>query len=285
MRYCFYCGEGMPDNAIFCGKCGKEQMRELYNTNHVTQKSLSLSEPQPKNEIASEKSNHKTLTTVNEKPLELSLKKLEYIKLAIMVFTILSCISAMSTLIELINIKSWIIEYFPTLSDVAEGYSEYILPLLKFRLTINICLTISFLFWVYQIYKYSSVISQNDMRYSNWWAFGGFLIPFINFFRPYQVVMDIWKANVSQSDTSRVLVWWITYLLSIIATVVFSGISKKYIDVAHSGYGLIPSIDYLSYALIANLFTILANMVLVIVISPNVDSRINKFIETRQIST
>lgn len=44
MKYCFYCGEEMPDSANFCGKCGKSQERKIteieVTQNHVINQEL-----------------------------------------------------------------------------------------------------------------------------------------------------------------------------------------------------------------------------------------------------
>ena len=41
MKYCFYCGKNLPDDAVFCRECGKEQI-----TNELKTAQLDSNHPQ-----------------------------------------------------------------------------------------------------------------------------------------------------------------------------------------------------------------------------------------------
>lgn len=58
---------------------------------------------------------------------------------------------------------------------------------------------------------------DDDTEYSPGWAVGSFLVPILNFFRPYQVAREIWKASDPSVaadagwrslDTPALLKWW-----------------------------------------------------------------------------
>jgi hypothetical protein len=69
-----------------------------------------------------------------------------------------------------------------------------------------------FIMWLYL--EYRRVQRANEpTRFEAGWAIGAWFVPFLNWFRPYQVMEDVWKATAGR-ERSRVLVgaWWACYL-------------------------------------------------------------------------
>lgn len=79
-------------------------------------------------------------------------------------------------------------------------------------------LFITWLSWL----RRSDRVAAEAMRYGPGWAIGGWLIPIVNFFRPYQVLTDLWRGLARpwvphqaphQPPTPTLLrVWWGAFL-------------------------------------------------------------------------
>jgi tetratricopeptide (TPR) repeat protein len=82
-----------------------------------------------------------------------------------------------------------------------------------------------FLAWLDRAWDNAAALGARDHKYRKAWGFFGFVVPIMNFFRPYQFVTEIWKASdpaVASStrsirdsaSTAPVLVmWWGSWLL------------------------------------------------------------------------
>jgi len=60
---------------------------------------------------------------------------------------------------------------------------------------IGLLTAVFFLIWIYRSHKNLRVLGANELKYSPGWAVGGFFVPLLNVFRPYQVIAEIWKAS------------------------------------------------------------------------------------------
>ena len=78
--------------------------------------------------------------------------------------------------------------------------------------------------WFYRANKNLHTAGLKSLEYTPGWAVGWFFIPFANFYYPYAVMREIVKGTKhiserntddfkSEKDDSRVLLWWISYLL------------------------------------------------------------------------
>lgn len=86
--------------------------------------------------------------------------------------------------------------------------------------------SIAFLFWIYTASKNLASLNMLNQRFSPRWAIIWWFVPIMWFFRPYQVMKEIWNgsdpAHVSSSEptsrsTSYSLLkwWWTTWIVSI----------------------------------------------------------------------
>ena len=73
-----------------------------------------------------------------------------------------------------------------------------------------------FITWLSQLRR-SDRVAAEAMRYGPGWAIGGWLIPIVNFFRPYQVMTDVWRGMArppvahqasTQPPTPALVRWW-----------------------------------------------------------------------------
>lgn len=104
--------------------------------------------------------------------------------------------------------------------------------------------SISFLFWIYRVYKNLTFLGNDNLRHSPGWAVGWFFIPIFSLWKPYQVMQEIWKGSspniqIKNPESWRyskgsylIPIWWIFHLLSaIVGTGMFRlGYSNQFYD-------------------------------------------------------
>jgi hypothetical protein len=70
------------------------------------------------------------------------------------------------------------------------------LTLLSFLdLALRMTTAIPFWIWFYQAYRNLNLMRVSGLSYSPGWAVGGFIVPILQLFRPYQVAQETWKAS------------------------------------------------------------------------------------------
>jgi len=89
---------------------------------------------------------------------------------------------------------------------------------------------VAFCFWIYRSHRNLPALGARNLKYSPAWAVGGFFVPVLNLFRPYQVTKEIWKAsdpNIGpgsgldwQDAPTSPLVgwWWVIFIVSSFAS-------------------------------------------------------------------
>lgn len=95
-----------------------------------------------------------------------------------------------------------------------------------FQLPLRIATVVVFLMWVYRVYKNLTPLKASYTEYSAGWAVGYWFIPFVNLFRPYQVMQETWRESepdfnadlpylsASAGSSSLIIFWWIAFLVS-----------------------------------------------------------------------
>lgn len=83
-----------------------------------------------------------------------------------------------------------------------------------------------FCVWIHRAHKNLPSLGAEGLKYSPGWAVGGFFVPILNLFRPYQVTREIWKASDPSVDVNDglawqntdaspiIILWWIMFLVS-----------------------------------------------------------------------
>jgi hypothetical protein len=72
---------------------------------------------------------------------------------------------------------------------------------------------IGFLKWIYRANTNSRGFGARNMQYTPGWSVGYYFIPFLNLYRPYQAMKEVWKISKDPADwqnqpSSPLLVWW-----------------------------------------------------------------------------
>jgi hypothetical protein len=107
--------------------------------------------------------------------------------------------------------------------------------LLVSRMALYGSIGIAFVTWLHRCRINARAFGCRRFRYSRVWAIIGFLIPIVNFFRPYQVVSEVWRASDPRSvetpvawinmPVSRFIpAWWVTLLTSVFLEILAAGL-------------------------------------------------------------
>ncbi len=92
------------------------------------------------------------------------------------------------------------------------------------QLVVFIATAVVFLIWIYLASRNLRSFHAVDVRFTPGWAVGWFFVPFMNLFRPYQVIKEIWEESdpdtrtdpsmpYKPSSTAMVGWWWALYLV------------------------------------------------------------------------
>jgi hypothetical protein len=81
---------------------------------------------------------------------------------------------------------------------------------------------IAFCLWIHRSHRNLPALGARDLKYSPAWAVGGFFVPILSLYRPYQVTKEIWKASAPNvgpdwqgAPTSPLIGWWwVTFIVS-----------------------------------------------------------------------
>jgi hypothetical protein len=130
--------------------------------------------------------------------------------------------------------------------------------------------TIFFLMWVYRAYENLYKIRSGNMHNTPGWAVGFWFVPIVSFYKPYEIMKDIWVKTQEHSLPDEqsgnikkpylVGIWWAMNLLNIIASyfVTFAYKNDKSID------GLITLTVALMFT---NVFTLIVKTVTLILLN------------------
>lgn len=66
---------------------------------------------------------------------------------------------------------------------------------------------ILFCMWIHRAHRNLPSLGVSGLKYSPAWAVGGFFVPILNLFRPFQVTTEIWKASDPTTDINDSLAW------------------------------------------------------------------------------
>ncbi|NQT79223.1 MAG: DUF4328 domain-containing protein [Candidatus Aminicenantes bacterium] len=91
----------------------------------------------------------------------------------------------------------------------------------SFQLIIIFPTGVLFILWFYRSHRNLKALGNRHLKYGSGWAIGGFFVPILSFFRPYQVMKEIWiKSNPAtnyevlpgfkgkESKSSTLYGWW-----------------------------------------------------------------------------
>jgi hypothetical protein len=87
---------------------------------------------------------------------------------------------------------------------------------------------IVFIRWLRAAYRNADVLAPGVRRYGHGWAVGAWFVPGLNFWRPKQIVNDVWEAGAVPGDGRRppalLLSWWLSW----VAGTLLGGLAMRY---------------------------------------------------------
>ncbi len=75
------------------------------------------------------------------------------------------------------------------------------------QLAVLVVTAILFLVWIYRSHRNLTALGASGLKYSPKWAVGGWFIPIMNLWRPYQVTAEIAKASGPESSDPEGQAW------------------------------------------------------------------------------
>src|SRR5688572_3553409 len=73
---------------------------------------------------------------------------------------------------------------------------------------------ITFISWLHRAYSNVDAVPPAYRRYGTGWAIGSWFVPILNFFRPKQIINDVWRSGhpAGQDPPAWLMLWWIGFL-------------------------------------------------------------------------
>lgn len=91
--------------------------------------------------------------------------------------------------------------------------------------------------WIYRAHANLELAGADDLEFSPGWSVGWFFVPFMNLFKPFQAMKELWNASYGTSNAygsespATLTTWWALYLggniLSSVGTRVSAGNSES----------------------------------------------------------
>ena len=83
---------------------------------------------------------------------------------------------------------------------------------------VNILAIVAFLFWIYRVSDNADILKspgEQAKRFSPWAAVGWWFCPFLNLWRPYQVVKELWLRSEASGPRGILMpIWWFLWIVS-----------------------------------------------------------------------
>jgi hypothetical protein len=140
-----------------------------------------------------------------------------------------------------------------------------------------------FLIWTHRVHRNLLVLGARHLKFTPGWAVGWWFVPIMNWFRPYQVMKEIWKASdpvVGLSDpyswqtatTPSIMPWW--WALFLLSQYIGSRLFSKVLSPStQSGVALLNDLLLTSWAMLASNILGLAVSVCALTIVRGIDKR------------
>lgn len=131
-------------------------------------------------------------------------------------------------------------------------------------LIVSIISAVTFIQWFRRAYFNLHSLVPN-LTFTEGWAAGSWFVPIIGFYRPYQIMMELYNKTIARLeerklienqsfDVSFVKVWWVLWIIvSIIGRVIYKNISEaetidKFID--YTVFSMVQSILYIPLSIL-----------------------------------
>lgn len=135
-------------------------------------------------------------------------------------------------------------------------------------LVVIVCTTVFFILWFRRAYNNLHLTQTENLKYTEGWAAGAWFVPFLNLYRPYEIMVEIWNKtqeatkNLLSSKRSTIVGWWwVLYLVDNIASNVASRVFEN-----EAGAGVETYITNTYAQIVSNVIGIPAIIVAIIMV-------------------
>jgi uncharacterized protein DUF4328 len=134
----------------------------------------------------------------------------------VIVFVAIAVVSALAVLSDILEIRLMdrvvagepVTEADATSNDNRQGLVGIV------QFVVLVAGAIAFIRWLHAAYKNVDVVDRPQRRYGHGWAIGSWFVPFLNLWRPKQIVNDVWRAGGKGEPGELLLMWWLAFVVS-----------------------------------------------------------------------
>ena len=93
----------------------------------------------------------------------------------------------------------------------ADDTRQGIIGMVQFA--VYVACVVVFLRWLHRAYKNLDAVAPTQRRYGTGWAIGGWFVPFLNLWRPKEIINDIWRSG-GTVPPAWLAWWWGAFLIT-----------------------------------------------------------------------
>jgi hypothetical protein len=139
-----------------------------------------------------------------------------YLRAVKIVFGIIAALSVLALISDVLEIRL----YGKVIAgdDVSDQQLDFndirvaIVGMLQFLALIGGAIT--FILWLYRAYQNTDAVSPGTRRYGRGWAIGGWFVPVLAWWRPKQVINDVWRAGGQSEPSGLLAAWWTMWVIA-----------------------------------------------------------------------
>lgn len=206
-KYCPHCGDSLPDNNNFCINCG-EKANPVPNTEEATNPERVPSKNKPVR-----------LRRTSFMPIS---GRARWVSISLVIFMLVAGWTIISTWVEIELLNQLDSGVFVDDSTIESNDSRQQGTFVLYLLSYIFCI-VTFLIWIHRASSNLISLGILNQRFSPGWAVGWWFVPFMFWFRPYQVMKEIWKGSIPYVGWAGELkgypisgllpVWWATFII------------------------------------------------------------------------
>lgn len=201
--YCTACKTSVMATIRMCPKCGNRTFGDMLNTTDASMKTTGSST------MATAAASSLTLF---RDPTQIT-KWLRYFLYASIVIDVIAIFSGVLQYQLLSNFKLGVYSAGDFISAAAEANDQRQKVIGLIQVGVSITTIILFAMWIYRANFNARSLGAQNMKFTPGWSVGYYFIPFLNLWRPYQAMKEIWKTSknpLSWQGEKRgaILPWW-----------------------------------------------------------------------------
>ncbi len=179
--HCTQCGTALGINDKFCFKCGEA----IPSIPEEISKPRELHEPSPTPAV---------VKTAFRDPSKLT-QWLKYFLYASISIDAIGLFSGVFQYQLLSDFKLGVYSSVELATAAGESNDKRQQIIGLFQYSIDIATIILFAMWIYRANFNARQLGAKNMKFTPGWSVGYYFIPFLNLWRPYQAMKEIWKAS------------------------------------------------------------------------------------------